>query len=124
MAARMMSPEKRIVLLVVGALWSTISVQTLKNDQFSEELYINSMNDGHVLSHFQFTTLWNSSIADQNTCMKTGGHLKIIIFNKHLSFYHENVFIFEKYRQNVLMAHPECFSLLLNSKFSHLPHLR
>ena len=24
----------------------------------------------------------------------------------------------------VLMAHPECFSLLLNSKFSHPPHLR
>ena len=79
MAARMMSPAKKIVLLVVGALWSTISVQTLKNDEFSEELYINSMNDGHVLSHFQFTTLWNSSIVDQNTCRKTGGHLKIII---------------------------------------------
>ena len=69
MAAHMMSPAKNLILLAICALWSVVSVQPLKNDEFWEELYINSLNDGHVHSHFQFTTLWNSSIADKNTCM-------------------------------------------------------
>ena len=37
------------------------------DDTLSEELYISSLNDGHVLSHFQFTTLWNSSILKPKT---------------------------------------------------------
>ena len=77
MSARMESPAKTFVLLVC-ALLSIRSAQTLKNDKFSEELYINSMNNGHVLSHFQFTTLWNASIADQNTCTEFRGRLKTI----------------------------------------------
>ena len=37
------------------------------DDTLSEELYISSLNDGHVLSHFQFSTLWNSSILKPKT---------------------------------------------------------
>ena len=37
-------------------------------DSFSEELYIKSLERGNVLHHFQFTTLWNASISDENTC--------------------------------------------------------
>ncbi|XP_045191639.2 GPI transamidase component PIG-T-like [Mercenaria mercenaria] len=36
-------------------------------DAFYEELYIKSMEKGNVLNHFQFTTVWNSSISDDET---------------------------------------------------------
>ena len=47
-----------------------IAAQCIEDDSFTEELYISSLNGGHVLSHFQFTTVWNSTITNPNTCKK------------------------------------------------------
>ncbi|XP_060074227.1 GPI transamidase component PIG-T-like [Ylistrum balloti] len=35
------------------------------NDEFNEELFIKPFGSGHVMFHFQFTTKWNVSIADE-----------------------------------------------------------
>ncbi|XP_033754415.1 LOW QUALITY PROTEIN: GPI transamidase component PIG-T-like [Pecten maximus] len=40
-------------------------VQAIQNDDFNEELFIKPFGSGHVMFHFQFTTKWNVSIADE-----------------------------------------------------------
>ncbi|KAL4234028.1 hypothetical protein ACF0H5_005682 [Mactra antiquata] len=55
-------PAVYVVLIFCGALYGVLS-----DDAFYEELFIKSLEKGNVLSHFQFTTFWNSSISDPET---------------------------------------------------------
>ena len=43
-------------------------ISAANEDAFYEELFIKSLEKGNVLNHFQFTTIWNSSISDESTC--------------------------------------------------------
>jgi phosphoheptose isomerase len=43
-------------------------INAASNDAFYEELFIKSLEKGNVLNHFQFTTIWNSSISEEETC--------------------------------------------------------
>ena len=38
------------------------------NDRFSEELFIKPFSSGHVMFHFQLTTVWNVSIDKPDLC--------------------------------------------------------
>lgn len=60
--------RKPVDILVVLYCWCLSYSFCLQQDKFSEELFIKSLERGYVLNHFQFTTLWNASIADENTC--------------------------------------------------------
>lgn len=39
---------------------------TGESDRFNEELFIRTLQTGHVYAHFQFTTLWNISLGDDD----------------------------------------------------------
>ena len=41
---------------------------SIVNDDFKEELLIKPLSSGHTYFHFQFTTLWNSSIDNPEEC--------------------------------------------------------
>lgn len=43
----------------------------IHNDNFSEELYVKPFSSGHVMFHFQFTTVWNVSIDKPESCKHT-----------------------------------------------------
>ena len=71
MSARMTAPAAVFIFVIVTAGIA----QASKDDRFTEELYINSLDDGHIMKHFQFTTIWNASISDQNTCRHLLGNV-------------------------------------------------
>jgi len=43
-------------------------VHCSQNDAFHEELYLKHLPSGHIYAHFQFTTVWNTSLGDENSC--------------------------------------------------------
>lgn len=65
MAAKWRTAPVELMLFLIS---NAVTANVLHQDAFYEELFVKSMANGHVLNHFQFTTLWNSSISDDNTC--------------------------------------------------------
>lgn len=68
MAAMLGKPVDIFVVWAFLCCFCCKSAVTAIEDKFTEELYIRSLYKGHVLNHFQFTTLWNSSVSDENAC--------------------------------------------------------
>ena len=63
---------KKMSVTKVLILCLTIKiVRSSPKDAFHEELYLKHLTSGHVYAHFQFTTLWNTSLGDENACMFT-----------------------------------------------------
>eukprot|EP00105_Crassostrea_gigas_P027835 XP_011449302.1 PREDICTED: GPI transamidase component PIG-T [Crassostrea gigas] len=55
-------PGGKIPFLLFLALVNFSLTIGIHNDNFSEELYVKPFSSGHVMFHFQFTTVWNVSI--------------------------------------------------------------
>ena len=53
---------KYVIIMVV------IAVAKAKQDQFHEELFLKPMSSGHVYAYFQFTTVWNVDVKDEEAC--------------------------------------------------------
>ncbi|XP_052817440.1 GPI transamidase component PIG-T-like [Mya arenaria] len=67
MATYLRKPVDFLKIFAIYFIFLCCSCYGSVDDSFTEELYIKSLERGHVLNHFQFTTLWNSSISDENT---------------------------------------------------------
>lgn len=48
------------LLLIVSALFETISSVCTNDDSFDEELFLKPLPSGHVYAYFQFTTIWKT----------------------------------------------------------------
>ncbi|XP_046564141.1 GPI transamidase component PIG-T-like [Haliotis rubra] len=67
MAATIEETEMRL-LAIVFVIFATVSYGSASTrDTFKEELFIKPLDSGHTYFHFQFTTIWNASIQDQET---------------------------------------------------------
>lgn len=62
------SDKMRVIDVLVLCLTTTF-VCGLPKDAFHEELFLKHLPSGHVYAHFQFTTIWNTSLGDENACM-------------------------------------------------------
>lgn len=61
-------PGGKIPFLLFLALVNFSFTIGIHNDNFSEELYVKPFSSGHVMFHFQFTTVWNVSIDKPESC--------------------------------------------------------
>lgn len=64
-------PGGKITFLLFLALVNFSFTIGIHNDNFSEELYVKPFSSGHVMFHFQFTTVWNVSIDKPESCKHT-----------------------------------------------------